>query len=196
MTATRTATLERRTNETAVRVALTLDGHGTSDLNTGIGFFDHMLALFARHGGFDLAVHCEGDLNVDGHHTVEDVGIALGAALAKALGDKRGLARYGSMLLPMDEALALVALDLSGRPYLVCDTPPLAPMIGGFDSELAPEFLRAFATHAGLTLHAKVLYGANSHHMLEALFKALGHALRLAATRTGRDGVLSTKGTL
>ena len=193
----RQAEIERKTAETAVRVAIKLDGSGEGRVDTGIGFFDHMLTLFAHHGRFDLTVTCRGDVEVDGHHSVEDVGIVLGQAVKAALGDKAGIARYASFYVPMDEALAFVAIDVSGRPFLVYDGGVMAPMIGGYDTELTEEFLRAFAFNAGLTLHVKVLYGKNSHHKVEAVFKALGHALREAvAIREDIKGVLSTKGTL
>lgn len=168
-----------------------------SKISTGIGFFDHMLKLFAAHGQFDLKVSCKGDLEVDGHHSVEDIGIAMGAALKEALGDKHGITRYGTFFLPMDETLALVSLDISGRPFLVFEVGELAPMIGTFDTELVEEFLRAFAFNAGITLHVKILYGKNSHHKVEAIFKALGHALRTAVTVDEKiKGVPSTKGVL
>jgi len=193
----RKGSVSRRTAETDISVSLELDGTGKAEVHSGIGFFDHMLNLFAAHGLFDLIVQCKGDIEVDGHHSVEDIGIALGDALKEALGDKKGIARYGSFYLPMDESLALVALDISGRPFLVYDGGEMAPMIGGYDTELTEEFLRAFAFHAGLTLHVKVLYGTNSHHKVEAIFKALGHALRIAAGKDDRvQGVPSTKGVL
>lgn len=194
----RTGKVVRRTAETKIAVELNVDGQGKAAIETGIGFFDHMLTLLAAHGCFDLTVKAEGDLQIDGHHTVEDAGIALGQAFAQAAGDKQGIARYGSFFLPMDEALALVALDFSGRPLLVYDGGgPMTPMIGGYDTELTEEFLRAFAVNAGLTLHVKVLYGANSHHRVEAVFKGLGHALRIALTKDPRvQGVMSTKGVL
>ena len=193
----RKGSVSRRTAETDISVSLELDGTGKAEVHSGIGFFDHMLNLFAAHGLFDLTVQCNGDIEVDGHHSVEDIGIALGDALKDALGDKKGIARYGSFYLPMDESLALVALDISGRPFLVYDGGEMAPMIGGYDTELTEEFLRAFAFHAGLTLHVKVLYGTNSHHKVEAIFKALGHALRIAAGKDDRvQGVPSTKGVL
>lgn len=193
----RTGKLNRKTNETRVDVELNLDGAGKAKIDSGIGFLDHMLTLFAAHGQFDLKVTCEGDLEVDGHHSVEDIGISLGAALKSALGDKRGITRYGSFFLPMDETLALVSLDISGRPFLVCDTGELAPMIGDFDGELVEEFLRAFAFNAGITLHVKIFYGKNSHHKVEAIFKALGHALKIAVTVDEKiQGVPSTKGVL
>ncbi len=189
--------LNRKTNETRVDVELNLDGAGKAEISSGIGFFDHMLNLFAAHGRFDLKVTCAGDLEVDGHHSVEDIGIAMGAALKEALGDKRGITRYGTFFLPMDETLALVSLDISGRPFLVCEVGELAPTIGAFDTELVEEFLRAFAFNAGLTLHVKILYGKNSHHKVEAVFKALGHALRAAVTIDDKiQGVPSTKGVL
>ena len=189
--------LNRTTNETRIDVELNLDGTGHAEISSGIGFFDHMLNLFAAHGQFDLKVNCAGDLHIDGHHSVEDIGIALGAALKTALGDKRGITRYGTFFLPMDETLALVSLDISGRPYLVCEIGELAPTIGTFDTELVEEFLRAFAVNAGLTLHAKILYGKNSHHKVEAIFKALGHALKIAVDVDEKiQGVPSTKGVL
>lgn len=189
--------LTRATNETRVDVELNLDDAGVAEISSGIGFFDHMLNLFAAHGQLSLKVTCAGDLHVDGHHSVEDIGIALGTALKEALGDKRGIARYGTFFLPMDETLALVSLDISGRPFLVCEVGELAPMIGSFDTQLVEEFLRAFAFNAGLTLHVKILYGKNSHHKIEAIFKALGHALKSAVTIDEKiHGVPSTKGVL
>lgn len=188
---------KRTTAETSIRVSVNLDGVGESKIETGVGFFDHMLTLFAKHGGFDLAVKCKGDLAVDGHHSIEDVGIVLGEAVKEALGDKAGIARYGSFYIPMDEALAFVAVDISGRPYLVYEGGEMAPMVGDYDTELTEEFLRAFAFNAGLTLHTRVLYGNNTHHKIEALFKALGHALAIAVRKDGSvKGVLSTKGVL
>ncbi|MBR3622745.1 MAG: imidazoleglycerol-phosphate dehydratase HisB [Selenomonadaceae bacterium] len=189
--------IERKTKETQIEVSINLDGEGKSDIKSGIGFFDHMLTLFAAHGCFDLTVKCNGDIEVDGHHTVEDIGIALGDAFLEAIGNRASINRYGTFYLPMDEALAFVSLDLSNRPYLVYDGGEMAPMIGAFDTELAEEFLRAFAVHGGITLHAKVLYGKNSHHKVEALFKALGHALRIATEKDLRaTGIPSTKGVL
>ena len=193
----RVGKVNRATNETKVDVEINLDGSGSASIDSGVGFFNHMLNLFAVHGQFDLKVHCAGDLDVDGHHSIEDIGIALGAALKEALGDKRGIARYGTFFLPMDESLALVSLDISGRPFLVCDVGELAPTIGTFDTELLEEFLRAFAFNAAITLHVKVFYGKNSHHKVEAIFKALGHALRAAVSFDEKiRGVLSSKGTL
>lgn len=197
---TRNADIHRKTGETDVHVSVGLDGAGVSEIDTGIGFFDHMLTLFASHGLFDLTVKCDGDIEVDGHHSVEDIGIAMGQAFHAALGEKRGIARYGSFYLPMDETLVLAALDISGRPFLVYDPgdTPMTPMIGGYDTELTEEFLRAFAFHAGLTLHVKILYGRNSHHKVEAVFKAVAHALRIAAEKDARlgDMIPSTKGVL
>lgn len=193
----RVGKINRTTKETKIDAEINLDGAGKTEISSGIGFFNHMLNLFAAHGQFDLKVICAGDLEVDGHHSVEDIGIALGAALKSALGDKRGITRYGTFFLPMDETLALVSLDISGRPFLVYDGGELAPMIGGFDTELVEEFLRAFAFNAGITLHVKILYGKNSHHKVEAIFKALGHALRAAVTVDEKiQGVPSTKGIL
>ncbi|MBQ1867989.1 MAG: imidazoleglycerol-phosphate dehydratase HisB [Selenomonas sp.] len=193
----RTATLERKTAETAIKLVLNLDGKGKGVIDSGIGFFDHMLNLMTAHGLFDLTLVCDGDLEVDGHHSVEDIGIALGQAFKQAIGDKCGIRRYGTFYLPMDEALAFVSLDISGRPFLVYDGGEMAPMIGGYDSELTEEFLRAFAFNAGITLHVKVLYGTNSHHKVEAIFKGLGHALREALSKDPRvEGIPSTKGTL
>ncbi len=189
--------VSRETAETNIEISMELDGTGKTDIHTGIGFFDHMLNLFAAHGRFDLKVQCNGDIEVDGHHSVEDIGIAMGQVLKKALGDKRGINRYGTFYLPMDEALAVVSLDISGRPFLVYEGGEMTPMIGGYDTELTEEFLRALAVNAGLTLHARVLYGKNSHHKVEAIFKALGHALRIAVSKDPRmDGVPSTKGVL
>ena len=189
--------VERETKETKIFVELNLDGDGVTEIETGIGFFDHMLNLFAAHGQFNLRVKCEGDIHVDGHHSVEDIGISLGQALKIALGDKIGITRYGTFFLPMDETLALVSLDISGRPFLVFDGGEFAPMIGNYDTELTEEFLRAFAFNSGLTLHAKILYGKNSHHKVEAIFKALGHSLKIAATIDEKiKGVPSTKGIL
>ena len=197
VTEMREGTVKRRTAETDVSVRIGLDGRGKGEIHSGIGFFDHMLHLFAAHGLFDLDVQCDGDLGVDGHHSVEDIGIALGEAVKEALGDKGGIARYGSFYLPMDETLAFVALDISGRPFLVYDGGEMSPMIGDYDTELTEEFLRAFAFHAGITLHVRILYGTNSHHKVEAVFKALGHALRIAAEKDPRvQGIPSTKGVL
>ena len=194
----RSARINRQTKETNIELTIELDGRGKTMIETGICFFDHMLNLFASHGRFDLVLNCKGDLEVDGHHTVEDIGIALGQAVREALGDKVGITRYASFYLPMDESLAFVALDISGRSYLVYDGGEMAPMIGSYDSELTEEFLRAFAFNAGITLHAKVLYGSNSHHKVEAIFKALGHALHDAVkiNPEAADELPSTKGML
>ena len=192
----RTAEVFRKTAETEIALNLNLDGSGESAIDSGVGFLDHMLTLFAKHGRFDLTLTCKGDTWVDDHHSVEDIGIALGTAFAKALGDKRGIVRYGSCILPMDEALILTAVDFSGRAYLGYDLRVPTPRVGGFDTELTEEFLRAFAFNAGITLHAKILYGNNTHHKIEALFKALGHALAVAVRKDGSKGVLSTKGVL
>ncbi len=187
----------RETNETKINLQINLDGSGKNSIDTGIGFFNHMLNLFAAHGRFDLEIACKGDLEVDGHHSVEDIGIALGAAIKNALGDKRGINRYGTFFLPMDETLALVSLDISGRPFLVFDAGNFAPMVGNFDTELTEEFLRAVAFNAGITLHVKILYGKNTHHKIEAIFKALGHALRIAVDYDEKNsGIPSTKGIL
>lgn len=193
----RTATVTRQTRETDITVTLNLDGSGRADLATGIGFFDHMLDGFARHGLFDLTVRCTGDLQVDCHHTIEDVGITLGQAIAKALDDKVGLVRYGSCLLPMDETLALCAVDLCGRPYFVYDANFATPACGGMDTQMAREFFYAVSYAAAMNLHLKVLYGENDHHKLEAMFKAFAKALSAATRQDARiEGVLSTKGSL
>lgn len=193
----RAAQVVRNTAETEIKLTLNLDGEGMSRIDSGIGFFDHMLTLFAAHGLFDLELDCDGDIHIDGHHSVEDIGIALGNAVKTALGEKKGIKRYGTSYVPMDEALAFVSLDISGRPYLVYDAGEMAPLIGDYDSELTEEFLRAFSVHAGITLHVKVPYGRNSHHKVEGIFKALGHALCDAVQIDERiQGVLSTKGIL
>ncbi len=195
----RSSNIIRETKETSVDLTIDLDGKGRTDITTGIGFFDHMLNLFGAHGRFDLVVNCDGDIQVDGHHTVEDIGIALGQAVSKALGDKRGITRYGTFFLPMDETLAMVSLDISGRPYLVYDAGgDMAPMIGQYDTELTEEFLRAFAFNAGITLHVKIMYGTNSHHKVEAIFKALGRALHqaVAINQEIANEIPSTKGLL
>ena len=193
----RTATITRTTKETDIALQLNLDGSGKTSLNTGVGFFDHMLDALSRFALLDLTLTCQGDIQVDAHHTVEDVGICLGRAIREALGDRAGIRRVGSAYLPMDEALAFAAIDISGRPYLAFDAEFTAPMVGAFDTQLAEEFLRAVAVNAGLTVHVKVLAGRNDHHKLEALFKAFGLALRDAAAVDPRvTGVLSTKGAL
>jgi imidazoleglycerol-phosphate dehydratase len=194
----RSASVSRRTSETSVDVSVSIDGSGTAEIATGVGFFDHMLELFARHSLLDLTVKVEGDLHVDAHHTVEDAGIALGQAFREALGEKRGIARYASLHLPMDEALTRVAIDVSGRPFLVFRTEFPTERVGMFDTELVREFFQAFATNAGVTLHIETLYGANSHHIAESCFKGVARAVRAAATRDAReaDRVPSTKGSL
>ncbi|MBD8974662.1 MAG: imidazoleglycerol-phosphate dehydratase HisB [Clostridiales bacterium] len=190
----RTAEIKRKTKETDISVALDLDG-GNVNIRTGIGFFDHMLTAFAVHGGFGLEVFVEGDLDVDTHHTVEDTGIALGAAFKKALGDMGGINRYGSFYIPMDESLALCALDISNRPFLVFNAEFKEERCGEYETCCTEEFFRAFAVNAGITLHLNVLYGSNSHHEIEALFKAFAHAMKIAVAPSG-GGVLSTKGVL
>ncbi|MCW7754720.1 imidazoleglycerol-phosphate dehydratase HisB [Desulfobotulus sp. H1] len=193
----RKAFIERKTGETDIRVSWNLDGRGQSRIDTGVPFFDHMLTLFAAHGCFDLEVDCRGDIDIDWHHTVEDVGIVLGDALAEALGARKGLARYGDAVVPMDETLCRVSLDLSNRPFLVCFLPDPIRCPGPFDPYLAKEFLRAFSVKAGITLHVDVPYGENSHHIVEAMFKALGRALDKAVSLDPRvTGVPSTKGIL
>lgn len=193
----RTAAISRKTGETAIRLTLSLDGTGTSSVDTGVPFMEHMLTLFSRHGFFDLAVEAEGDLPVDAHHLVEDLGLVLGDAFEEALGDKAGIARYGWVALPMDEALVLVSVDLSGRPCLGFDLPLPSTRLGNFETELVEEFLRAFTNRAKCTLHVRLLAGSNTHHIIEALFKGLGRALDMAATLDPRvQGIPSTKGTL
>ena len=194
----RKAQISRRTAETDITVSLTLDGGGTYDNATGVGFFDHMLDQLARHALLDLELRATGDLHIDAHHTVEDCGIALGQALAQALGDKRGIRRYGACLLPMDDALVSAALDLSGRPYLDWRVSFTAPRIGDFDTELVREFFQALATHGGITLHVEALHGINAHHVAEAAFKAVARALRDALEPDPRkgDAIPSTKGAL
>ena len=191
----RTASVTRKSKETDISVQLNLDG-GEVSVQTGIGFFDHMLTAFAVHGGFGLTISCKGDLEVDCHHTVEDTGIVLGQAFQKALGDKAGIARYGSFFVPMDEALGFCAVDISGRPYLVFDARFPEERVGEFDTCMGAEFFRALAFNAGITLHLRAPYGENSHHMLEALFKAAGHSLKIACPKTADGAVLSTKGML
>jgi imidazoleglycerol-phosphate dehydratase len=193
----RRAEVKRTTSETDISLLLDLDGLGVADVATGIGFLDHMLVLLAHHGGFDLTVRASGDLDVDGHHTVEDIGLTLGQALREALGDKRGIRRYGSFLLPMDEALVMVALDLSGRPHFAHDLKLAGVRIGEFDADLTPHFFRSLATQCGMTLHVRLLAGSDAHHIVEAVFKAFARALAQACERHGRaDAVPSTKGTL
>lgn len=194
----RTATCNRKTAETGISLSLNLDGIGKSEINSGVGFLDHMLTLFARHARMDLALTCAGDTNVDDHHSVEDIAIALGEALKSALGDKRGIVRYGSELLPMDEALVLCAIDLSGRSCLRYSANIPSQKIGSFDTELVQEFFTALTRAAGITLHIKQLDGENSHHIVEAMFKALGRALKqaVAIDPAFADEIPSTKGVL
>ena len=198
MTTQRTATIQRDTKETQIRVRVNLDGTGISKLATGIGFFDHMLDQIARHGLIDLDIHAAGDLHIDGHHTVEDVGITLGQAVAQAVGDKKGLTRYGHAYVPLDEALSRVVIDFSGRPGLHMDVDFKAGMIGAFDTQLAFEFFQGFSNHAGVSLHIDNLKGHNPHHQAETIFKAFGRALRMGMTLDPRSlGVIpSTKGSL
>lgn len=191
----RTAKIERKTKETDIKLSVDLDGKGQVSIDSGIGFFDHMLTALAVHSGVDMTVVCKGDLNVDGHHSVEDIGICLGKAFAEALGDKSGIARYGSAYVPMDEALAFCSLDISGRAFLVFNASFSDDRIGEFDTCLAEEFFRAFAFNAGITLHIRQEYGKNDHHICEAIFKAVAHALKQALASNG-GGVLSTKGVL
>ena len=197
-TAPRTAEVSRNTAETKIAVSLNLDGTGVAKLHTGIGFFDHMLDQIARHGLIDLEIDCEGDLHIDGHHTVEDVGITIGQALAQAVGDKKGLRRYGHAYVPLDEALSRVVIDFSGRPGLAMHVPFTSGMIGSFDSQLAFEFFQGFANHAFVTLHIDNLKGVNAHHQCETVFKAFARALRAALELDPRSaGIIpSTKGSL
>ena len=193
----REAVIERNTKETQIQVKVILDGKGVAEIHTGIGFFDHMLTGFSKHGFFDLTMQVNGDLEVDGHHSVEDAGIVLGTAIREALGDKEGIKRYGSCILPMDDALCLCAIDLCGRPYFVFDCEFPVERVGELDTELVREFFYAVSYSAGMNLHIKLLSGNNAHHMIEAMFKAFGRALDGACSRDPRiDGVLSTKGAL
>jgi imidazoleglycerol-phosphate dehydratase len=197
MTLARKGTVERKTKETQISVQFVPDGAGKAELKTGVPFLDHMLTLFAVHGLFDLTVRATGDLEVDAHHTVEDIGICLGMALAKALGDRAGITRYGHFMVPMDEALAAVTLDLSNRPFLVYNAPPMGDRAGEFETELVPEFFRAFCQHGGVTMHVQIFYGSNTHHMLEAAFKAFGRSLDIAVSLDPRrSGIPSSKGAL
>lgn len=192
----RVAKQERKTKETDISIRLLLDGSGKYQIDTGIGFFDHMLTAFCVHGGFDLDVKVTGDLHVDCHHTIEDTGIVLGQAFKKALGDRSGIERYGSFYIPMDEALGFCSIDISGRPFLVFDASFTNERIGEFDTCMTEEFFRAFSFHAGITLHLKEMYGKNDHHIVEALFKAAAHAMKAAVKRTENGKTLSTKGVL
>jgi imidazoleglycerol-phosphate dehydratase len=189
--------IDRKTKETNIHLELLLDGKGLVEVHSGVPFFDHMLTLFAVHGFFDLRLHAQGDLEVDAHHTVEDIGICLGKCLSEALGDRQGIRRFGQAIVPMDEACVSVVLDLSNRPFLVYQAPPLIPEIGQFETELVPEFFRAFCQNGGVTLHIQVLYGSNTHHIVEAVFKAWGRALDQATLRDERRaGIPSSKGVL
>lgn len=191
----RNATIERSTTETEIDVKLAIDGAGVSKIETGVGFFDHMLTLFAKHGFFDLKISARGDLQVDGHHTVEDVGICLGQAFDQALGDRIGIARYGAVILPMDEALATVSIDISGRPFLAYNLDMSASHIGGFETDLAHEFFQAFVNNAGITLHVRMQAGTNPHHIIESVFKGFGKAMDRATSLDPRiTGIHSTKG--
>ena len=192
----RTGVFERETRETKVKINLDLDSQEPSKINTGIGFFDHMLELFAFRAGLFIDVNCQGDIHVDGHHTVEDVGLCLGKALALALGDKAGIKRYGVASIPMDESLVHCVLDISGRGFLVFNAELPSPVVGGFETELTEEFFRALAHNAGITLHINLAYGSNNHHIIEAMFKALGCALYEAVRVTGQGTPTSTKGVI
>lgn len=191
----RKATLRRTTGETDISISLTVDGSGHFEGTSGIGFFDHMLHLLARHSSMDISLTCQGDLDVDNHHTIEDIGITLGEVFEKALGDKKGIHRYGCFFCPMDETLSRIVLDLSGRSYLVFDVDIPVERIGSFETEMTREFFLAFANNAKMNLHIATLYGVNGHHIVESLFKGIGHALKEAVTIEG-DTVLSTKGVL
>lgn len=193
----RTSEISRKTRETDIEAVLNVDGTGTGRISTGIGFMNHMLELFARHGKFDLSVTAKGDLDVDAHHTMEDLGLVLGEAFSRALGDKKGIRRYGNFMLPMDETLVLVALDLSGRPMLVYDLTPPTEKVGTLDTALFHEFLQAFCVKAGLNLHIRLLAGGEAHHIFEAVFKGLARALEQAVSIDPREnGIPSTKGIL
>ncbi len=191
----REGSVKRETRETKIELTLNVDGQGKNQINTGIGFFDHMLTAFSVHSGFDLTLSCKGDLGVDCHHSVEDIGIALGKAFADAVSDKTGIARYGNFTIPMDEALASCCVDISGRPYLVCNAEFGDYRLGDMDSAMVEEFFRAFAMNAMVTLHINLLYGKNDHHKAEAIFKAFAHALKMAVKIEGSE-VLSSKGSL
>ena len=194
----RSCEIKRKTNETDIALSLVIDGSGASEIQSGCGFLDHMLTLFAKHGGFDLSLTCKGDVEVDYHHSVEDIGITLGKAFAEALGDKKGICRYGSMILPMDETLILSAVDISGRAYYVSDLSMRAKKVGDFDVELVDEFFQAFAQNAGINLHVRQLAGKNTHHIIEGIFKSVARSLRAATAIDARfsDAVPSTKGVL
>jgi imidazoleglycerol-phosphate dehydratase len=191
----REGTISRETKETNIKLTLNLDGEGDYEINTGVGFFDHMLTAFSVHSGFDLKVKCTGDLEVDCHHTIEDIGIVLGAAFKEALSDKKGIARYGNFTVPMDEALAMCTADISGRPYIVFNAEFGDYRLGDMDTAMVEEFFRAFALNAGITLHINLFYGKNDHHKVEAIFKAFAHSLKQAVKLEG-DGILSSKGSI
>lgn len=193
----RTAQVRRETKETSIQIDLNLDGSNKSSIKTGIGFFDHMLDALQKHAGFDLSVNAKGDLHIDGHHTVEDIGIVLGQALVKAMGDAKGITRFGNALCPLDEALSRAVVDISGRPFLYFDCPVKLGRLGDFDGQLYEEFLRAFAMNAGITVHIELLHGKNQHHILESMTKSLARALKMALTiDAASSGVPSTKGVL
>ncbi|MEX1377102.1 MAG: imidazoleglycerol-phosphate dehydratase HisB [Eubacteriales bacterium] len=193
----RKAEIKRKTNETDIYVSVNLDGEGKSEIDTGVGFFDHMLILFAKHSLMDIKISCKGDTFIDCHHTVEDVGIALGQAVKDALGEKKSITRYATCFLPMDEALAMVSMDISGRSYLVFDGEFSLPKLGDFDTEMVEDFFQAFSSACGVTLHVKVMYGRNTHHIIEAIFKAFAKAMDKATLVDNRiTGVPSTKGVL
>ena len=193
----RSCDIKRKTGETDIEISFCIEGEGNSIIETGVGFLDHMLTLFSKHGGFDLEVKAKGDLNVDSHHTIEDIGIVLGQCIREASGERKGIKRYGTTFLPMDEAMAMVSVDVSGRPYLVFEAELKAEKLGDFDTEMTEEFFRALAFNASITLHAKILYGKNTHHMIEALFKGTARALKEALTEDENiKGVMSTKGIL
>lgn len=194
----REAIINRKTKETSIQMKLNLDGQGKANINTGIGFIDHMLDLFAFHGGFDLDVECIGDLNVDSHHTVEDLGIVLGMCIKEALGDKLGITRYGFFKMPMDESLFETVLDISGRAYLVYHVPVSTNVLGNYETEMTEEFFRAVAYNCGITLHMNLIYGSNTHHIIEAAFKSFGRALKQAVyiDINNKDKVISSKGIL
>lgn len=197
MKSIRKSEFTRTTKETDISIEINLDGEGSYNIETGVGFFDHMLTLFAKHGILDLDIKAKGDLYIDCHHTIEDVGITLGKCIEKALGDKARIKRYGTAFVPMDEALCMISMDISGRPYLVFEGDFNSTKVGDMDTEMVEEFFRALAFNAGITLHAKVLYGKNTHHMIEGLFKALGRALREAVNKDEKiKGVMSTKGSI
>lgn len=197
MTKARTSKVSRTTTETDINIKLALDGKGSYILDTGVPFLDHMLALWSKHGMFDLEVEAQGDTGIDDHHTVEDIGICLGQAINQALGNKEGITRYGTAFAPMDEALAMVVVDISGRAYLSFDASMPASKVGDFDTELVEEFLRALANHADMTMHVRLLQGKNTHHIIEAIFKGLGRAIKDAVAIDARiEGIMSTKGQL